>query len=109
MLKSMTNTNLLSSWTKGKITKLLLLSGLTNLANAGQALANCYDNGGFEGDFEFVGSYVYSSLLNYDLTDNFAINNGQTIELCCEVDYCFASIGICGTPLISYAFCTRIG
>jgi len=84
MLKSMTNTNLPSLWTKEKMTNLLLLSGFSNLVNAGQVFENCLITLN-EGN---IIKYNYSALLNYPFASNSAINNGQEIQLCCNTAQC---------------------
>jgi len=102
VLKSMTNTNLPSSWTKGKMTKLLLLSGFSNLVNAGQAFENCL----IIHDCDY-----YSALLDYDLYNNERINN-SLLFLCC---YCIYSSSQCQCTNYNSScgsigvYCTRVG
>jgi len=92
--KLMTNTNLPfpqftktegvpSSWTKGKMTNLLLLSGLSSWAikgvKGGQAYENCLVANGQE---------YYSVLLNYPFVDNETALDDGTLNLCCNNTQC---------------------
>jgi len=96
MLKSMTNTNSLSSWTKGKMTNLLLLS-LSSLAikgvNGGQAFENCLN---------YYSHPYYNALLNYPFSSETSINNNQTLFLCCNADSCVSDTSLCSTYSVVY-------
>jgi len=109
----MTNTNLPSIWTKGKITNLLLVSGLSSLAikgvNGGQAFENCLIN-----TFVGAGADYYSGLLNYPFTNNLTVfNNGWDLDLCCNSSQCVPNYGSshdsCFTSNSVAVACSEIG